>query len=214
MDLYTEARERMVREQIEARGVHDARVCAAMREVPRHVFAGTTDPVIAYDDRPLPIGSGQTISQPYMVALMTEALQLRDGARVLEVGTGSGYQAAVLSRLADRVISIERHPALAAQAVEHLELLGYGNVRVIVGDGTRGWVEDAPYDGILVAAGAPAVPEALRAQLADGGRLVIPVGNEYLQHLTIVTRHGDSFHEAVSTSCSFVPLVGEQGWPA
>lgn len=212
MDLYAEARERMVREQIEARGVRDPRVCAAMREVPRHVFAGTADATVASDDRPLPIGSGQTISQPYMVALMTEALHLREGARVLEVGTGSGYQAAILSRLADRVISIERHASLAAEAAERLSALGYDNVRVIVGDGTRGWPGDAPYDGILVAAGAPAVPESLRQQLAGGARLVIPVGDQYLQHLTIVTRDGQTFHEAISTSCAFVPLIGEQGW--
>lgn len=213
MDLYATARERMVREQIEARGVHDPRVCAAMREVPRHLFAGSDDPALAYDDRPLPIGSGQTISQPYIVAVMTEALRLREDAHVLEVGTGCGYQAAVLSLLARDVVSIERHPALAERAAERLATLGYRNVRVIVGDGTRGWADEAPYDGILVAAGAPAVPDALRRQLADGGRLVIPVGNEYLQHLTVVTRDGDAFHQVVASACAFVPLVGEQGWP-
>ena len=213
MDLYATARERMVREQIEARGMHDPRVCAAMREVPRHLFAGTDDPALAYDDRPLPIGSGQTISQPYIVAVMTEALRLRDGSHVLEVGTGCGYQAAVLSLLARDVVSIERHPALAERAAERLATLGYRNVRVIVGDGTRGWADEAPYDGMLVAAGAPAVPDALRRQLADGGRLVIPVGNEYLQHLTVVTRDGDAFHQVVASACAFVPLVGEQGWP-
>ena len=213
MDLYATARERMVREQIEARGMHDPRVCAAMREVPRHLFAGTDDPALAYDDRPLPIGSGQTISQPYIVAVMTEALRLREDAHVLEVGTGCGYQAAVLSLLARDVVSIERHPALAERAAERLATLGYRNVRVIVGDGTRGWADEAPYDGMLVAAGAPAVPDALRRQLADGGRLVIPVGNEYLQHLTVVTRDGDAFHQVVASACAFVPLVGEQGWP-
>ena len=213
MDLYATARERMVREQIEARGMHDPRVCAAMREVPRHLFAGTDDPALAYDDRPLPIGSGQTISQPYIVAVMTEALRLREDAHVLEVGTGCGYQAAMLSLLARDVVSIERHPALAERAAERLATLGYRNVRVIVGDGTRGWADEAPYDGMLVAAGAPAVPDALRRQLADGGRLVIPVGNEYLQHLTVVTRDGDAFHQVVASACAFVPLVGEQGWP-
>lgn len=213
MDPYAEARAQMVREQIEQRGVREPRVLDAMREVPRHLFAAQTDPHRAYDDCSWPIGLGQTISQPYMVALMTDALHVDERSHVLEVGTGSGYQAAVLGRLAGDVVSIERHAPLAAQAAERLAAQGYDNVRVVVGDGSLGWPAEAPYDGIVVTAGAPVVPEALRAQLADGGRLVIPIGNEYLQHLLVITREGDAFHERLLTSCVFVPLVGEQGWP-
>jgi protein-L-isoaspartate(D-aspartate) O-methyltransferase len=212
MDLFAEARHRMVDEQIAARGVRDPRVLAAMRSVPRHEFAGAANRAMAYADRALPIASGQTISQPYMVALMTEALRLRDDARVLEIGTGSGYQAAVLACIARELVSIERHPDLAAAARERLDALGFQNVDVIVGDGTRGCADRAPFDGIMVTAGAPAVPAALREQLADGARLVIPIGSAYLQHLTVVVRDGDTFRESVNEACAFVPLIGEQGW--
>lgn len=213
MDPYETARARMVDEQVAARGIHDRRVLDAMRMVPRHAFAGDAV-AAAYEDRPLPIGSGQTISQPYMVALMTEALRLGEHAHVLEVGTGSGYQAAVLAQVAHDVVSIERRPELAAPASERLARLGYRNVRVVIGDGTQGWDAEAPYDGIIVTAGAPVVPASLRAQLADGARLVIPVGNEYLQHLLVITRVGTGFDEQTLTSCTFVPLVGEEGWPS
>jgi protein-L-isoaspartate(D-aspartate) O-methyltransferase len=213
MDLFAEAREQMVAEQIARRGVSDPRVLAAMRAVPRHEFAGAGNKQAAYGDYALPIGSGQTISQPYMVARMTDALHLPGRARILEVGTGSGYQAAVLACLAGQVMSIERLPDLAAQAQSRLARLGYRSVHVLVGDGTLGWSAGAPYDGIIVTAGAPVVPAALRDQLADGASLVIPVGDEHLQHLTIVTRHGSEFHDAVSEPCAFVPLVGRDGWP-
>src|SRR6476646_4187513 len=173
MDNLAEVRARMVKEQIASRGVTDARVLEAMRAVPRHEFVDTSDKVLAYSDRALAIGQRQTISQPYIVAAMTEALALRHSARVLEVGTGSGYQAAVLAMLAGEVISIERHEALASQARERLQRLGYHNVRVVVGDGSFGWPESAPYDGIIVTAGAPAVPDALRQQLASDAKLVI-----------------------------------------
>jgi protein-L-isoaspartate(D-aspartate) O-methyltransferase len=213
MDLLAEARARMVAEQIARRGVRDPRVLDAMRAVPRHEFvrAGMTSQ--AYADRALAIEHGQTISQPYMVARMTEELALSEGARVLEVGTGSGYQAAVLALIATDVTSIERHEALASQARERLTRLGYLNVRIVVGDGTRGWPDLAPYDGIVVTAGAPSVPEALRKQLTDGGRLVIPVGNEFMQQLAVVIRHGDDFQVQLTEGCSFVPLIGEHGWP-
>ena len=213
MDNQAEVRARMVDEQIASRGVTDVRVLEAMRAVPRHEFVEHPDRFAAYADRALPIGHRQTISQPYMVAAMSEALALPDRARVLEIGTGSGYQAAILTMLAADVISIERHEALASQARERLHRLGYESVRVVVGDGSLGWFESAPYDGIVVTAGAPAVPDALRQQLADGGRLVIPVGNEYLQHLLVITRHGDTFEERRGEACAFVPLVGQQAWP-
>jgi len=213
MDNLAEVRARMVNEQIASRGVTDARVLEAMRAVPRHEFVDTSDRVLAYSDRALAIGQRQTISQPYIVAAMTEALALRDNARVLEVGTGSGYQAAVLAMLAGEVISIERHEALASQARERLQRLGYHNVRVVVGDGSFGWPESAPYDGIIVTAGAPAVPDALRQQLASDAKLVIPVGNEYVQHLLVVTRLGDRFEEQRGEACAFVPLVGQRAWP-
>jgi protein-L-isoaspartate(D-aspartate) O-methyltransferase len=206
-------RARMVDEQIARRGVRDERVLAAMRDVPRHEFVGPRETFAAYWDRALPIEQGQTISQPYMVAAMTEALALPQHSRVLEIGTGSGYQAAVLSLIADDVISVERHEPLARDARERLDRLGYRNVRVVVGDGTLGWADTAPYDGILVTAGAPAVPEMLRQQLAEGGRLVIPVGDEHLQRLLVVTRAGDRFEERRGETCAFVPLIGQNAWP-
>jgi protein-L-isoaspartate(D-aspartate) O-methyltransferase len=213
MDLLAEARVRMVAGQIARRGVRDPRVLDAMRAVPRHEFILPGMMSHAYADRALAIEHGQTISQPYMVARMTEELALPEGARVLEVGTGSGYQAAVLALIAREVISIERHAALASQARERLTRLEYPNVRILVGDGTRGWPDLAPYDGIVVTAGAPSIPEALRQQLTDGGRLVIPVGNEFMQQLAVVTRHGDDFQVRLTEGCAFVPLIGEHGWP-
>jgi len=213
MDNLAEARLRMVEEQIAARGVADVRVLDAMRAVPRHEFVDTSDPLRAYGDRALAIGQRQTISQPYMVAAMTEALALAPHARVLEIGTGSGYQAAVLALLAGEVISIERHDALASRARDRLRRLGYRNVRVVTGDGSLGWAESAPYGGIIVTAGAPAVPDPLRQQLDDGATLVIPVGNEHLQHLRIISRLGDTFTERRGEACAFVPLVGERAWP-
>jgi protein-L-isoaspartate(D-aspartate) O-methyltransferase len=205
-------RERMVDSQIVARGVRDPRVLDALRAVPRHLFVPTAERADAYDDRPLPIGEGQTISQPYIVALMTAALAARETDRVLEVGTGSGYQTAILARLAREVITIERHAALAAGAERVLHELGVSNVRVIVGDGSEGYAEQAPYDRILVTAGAPAVPESLQAQLADDGRLVIPVGSAGHQVLTVIDRHGTEFVRREGEGCVFVPLIGRHGW--
>jgi protein-L-isoaspartate(D-aspartate) O-methyltransferase len=207
------ARRRMVDVQIAARGVRDSRVLDAMREVPRHIFVPDEVQGRAYDDRPLPIGEGQTISQPYMVAAMTELLSPRSSDRLLEIGTGSGYQTAVLARLAAHVTTVERHPALAEHAARTLESLGYRNVDVIVGDGTEGYPARAPYDRILVTAGAPAVPESLTAQLAEDGRLVIPVGTPGFQRLMLVERRGESLAQQAGEGCVFVPLVGRQGWP-
>jgi protein-L-isoaspartate(D-aspartate) O-methyltransferase len=209
---FDEARQRMVRAQIAARGLHDPRVLAAMRTVPRHLFVPPAERALAYEDRPLPIGEGQTISQPFMVAAMTAALSPPADGRVLEVGTGSGYQAAVLAQLAREVISIERHAPLATRAEAALADAGVANVRVVVGDGSQGLPDEAPFDGILVTAGAPSVPEALREQLADGARLVIPVGPPTHQVLTIITRRGTSFDQQSSEACVFVPLIGRFGW--
>ncbi|HSL20861.1 MAG TPA: protein-L-isoaspartate(D-aspartate) O-methyltransferase [Vicinamibacterales bacterium] len=207
-------RDRMVRTQIEARGIRDTRVLGAMREVPRHLFVCAGYEAAAYDDRPLPIGLGQTISQPFMVAAMTEALHPADGHRVLEVGTGSGYQAAVLGRLVREVITVERHEALAEQARKSLAAAGVENVRVVVGDGSEGLPDDAPFDGILVTAGAPTVPDSLKMQLSDGGRLVIPVGAADHQVVTAVTRYGNQFLTETGEACVFVPLLGKFGWHA
>jgi len=206
------ARDRMVSEQIAARGRFSPRVLDVMRAVERHLFVPQAVRAEAYADRPLPIGEGQTISQPLMVALMTEALGVESGHRVLEIGTGSGYQTAVLSRLAREVLSIERHPALAAAARDALAAHGITNVTLRVGDGTLGDQSAAPFDRILVTAGAPAVPDTLRTQLVDGGRLVIPVGGPSLQRLTVVERHGDRFSEHQDDPCVFVPLIGQHGW--
>lgn len=205
-------RERMVDSQIVARGVRDARVLDALRAVPRHLFVPECSRAEAYEDRPLPIGEGQTISQPYMVAIMTEVLAVRDTDRVLEVGTGSGYQSAILARLAREVITIERHAVLAAAAEAVLRSLCIENVRVFVGDGTEGYAVAAPFDRILVTAGAPAVPETLEAQLAPEGRLVIPVGPPGHQVLTVIDRHGAEYVHHEGEGCVFVPLIGRHGW--
>jgi protein-L-isoaspartate(D-aspartate) O-methyltransferase len=210
---YAALRAEMVERQIHARGVTDARVLDAMGAVPRHRFVPEDYEAAAYDDRPLPIGEGQTISQPYMVAAMTAALDPPPGARVLEIGTGSGYQAAVLAHLAREVITIERHARLAARAQDVLRSLGLSNVRVIVGDGTLGYPEAQPYDGIMVTAAAPRVPETLRAQLATGGRLVIPVGSTGFQELIVETRQARGFDRDVREGCVFVPLIGAHGYP-
>jgi protein-L-isoaspartate(D-aspartate) O-methyltransferase len=202
----------MVRAQLERRGVRDRRVLDAMRNVPRHLFMPDRLRCQAYTDQALPIGEGQTISQPYIVAWMLEALRLRGREKALDVGVGSGYQAALLSVLCDRVIGIERVPALAERASRRLEELGYANVRVILADGTLGYEEEAPYDAIVVGAGAPEVPEPLVKQLAIGGRLVVPIGDRYLQHMAIVTRteRGTTTDEGIG--CVFVPLLGKHGW--
>ena len=209
---FTAARERMVASQIEARGVRDNRVLEALRHVPRHLFVALAAQDEAYDDRPLPIGSGQTISQPYMVAIMTATLGVEPDDRVLEIGTGSGYQTAILARLAREVISIERHEVLADRAAATMKELGITNVEVVTGDGSRGYPPAQPYDRILVTAGAPAVPDSLKAQLADGGRLVIPVGPGRFQRLIVVERNGVEFTKSEGEGCVFVPLIGAEGW--
>lgn len=214
MHDYYALRESMVREQLEARGVRDPAVLAAMREVPREEFIPADLKGEAYEDTPLPIDEGQTISQPYMVAYMAEALELTGKDKVLEIGTGSGYAAAVLSRIAGRIYTVERLMGLAFTARERLRRLGYGNVQVLEGDGSLGWPENAPYDAIVVTAGAPGVPKALAEQLALGGRLVIPVGpHPYFQILIRVRRVGESeFREESLFEVRFVPLVGAAGW--
>ena len=209
------ARERMVREQIEARGITDARVLAAMRKVPRERFVDLGSQDKAYEDRPLPIGHGQTISQPYIVARMAALAQLGGAERVLEIGAGCGYATAVLAELAAEVYAIEILPALADKAQRRLAELGYDNAHVECFDGTHGWPEHAPYDAIVVAAGAPRVPVLLLAQLAQGGRLVIPVGPRDNQRLVVVRRHPEREDEYDSTydiPVRFVDLTGRYGW--
>ncbi len=211
---FTVLRDIMIREQLAYRGISDPAVLAAMREVPREEFVPADLRGSAYEDGPLPIGDGQTISQPYMVAYMSEALELSPGLRVLEIGTGSGYAAAVLSRIVAEVHTVERIAGLAVAARERLAMLGYDNIRIHVGDGSLGWPEYAPYDAIVVTAGAPEVPQLLMEQRAMGGRLVIPVGqNLTYQTLIRVRRLGenDYRHESLM-AVMFVPLIGEAGW--
>jgi protein-L-isoaspartate(D-aspartate) O-methyltransferase len=202
----------MIETQIERRGVRDASVLNAMRAVPRHAFVPADLRLQAYDDAPLPIGGGQTISQPYMVAAMTAALQLTGNERVLEVGAGCGYQAAVLSKLGGEVVTLEYRAELAVGTAKRLAEMRYDNIHVHCGDGTLGLPEMAPFDAILVAAGAPAPPPPLLAQLAEGGRMVIPVGTLENQELRLIERKRDTFQTTVLDSCRFVPLIGAHGW--
>jgi protein-L-isoaspartate(D-aspartate) O-methyltransferase len=209
----SDARARMVAAQLRGRDIKDPRVLAAMAAVPREAFVRAPDRDHAYEDHPLSIGSGQTISQPYIVARMTELLAVGPGDRVLDVGTGSGYQAAILAELGCHVTSIDRERALAEEASERLARLGYADrVKVTAGDGSLGLPDGAPWDGILVAAAAPRIPEALRDQLGDGRRLVIPVGTRREQLLLIVERHGSEWTERSDGACVFVPLIGAEGW--
>jgi protein-L-isoaspartate(D-aspartate) O-methyltransferase len=196
----------MVEDQISARGVSDPQVLAAMRKVPRHLFVAETMRPYAYQDEPLPIGEGQTISQPYIVAYMTEVLELRGGEKVLEVGTGSGYQTAVLAEIAKDVCTIEFVESLSLKAQEVLGTLGYTNVRFKIGDGTTGWKDDAPYDAIMVTAAPGSVPRALRDQLGTSGRMIIPVGVEF-QELVLIARDRNTFKEKRLLPVRFVPLV-------
>jgi protein-L-isoaspartate(D-aspartate) O-methyltransferase len=207
--IYVTLRQRMVDAHLRARGISDERVLEAMARVPRHEFAPQRYRDQAYEDHPLPIGEGQTISQPYIVAIMLEALSLLPGDRVLEVGTGSGYVTALLAQLTAEVISVERHRALADSASEVLSRLGYRNVRVIVGDGSRGFAEAAPYNAIIVSAAAPQLPRELMEQLAEGGRLIIPVGWEDSQQLQLIEKRNGQARTSLRELCRFVPLVSE-----
>jgi len=202
----------MVEEQLRRRGISDPRVLEAMAKVPRHLFVPQDYQSSAYEDRPLPIGEGQTISQPYMVAIMTQSLELNGREKVLEIGTGSGYQAAILAELARTVYTVERISSLTQNAQRVLGDLGYENIFFRTGDGSRGWPEEAPFGGIIVTAGAPDIPRTFKAQLAEGGTLVIPTGPRYTQTLFKLTREGEKFIEEDITGCVFVPLVGDYGW--
>lgn len=211
-DFYASAREQMVQRQLIARGIRDPRVLAAMRKVPRHLFVEEALRDQAYCDYPLPIGEQQTISQPYIVALMTQSLELKGPEKVLEIGTGSGYQAAILCELAARVFSIERIAVLAARARRVMEELRYFNIQIRVGDGTLGWPEEKPFDAILVTAGTPTIPQPFLDQLAEGGRLVIPVGDFYSQTLTRVTKTPKGLKYDYFGGCRFVRLLGRFAW--
>jgi protein-L-isoaspartate(D-aspartate) O-methyltransferase len=211
-DPFGDERRRMVEEQIRSRGIRNERVLAVMEKVPRHLFVPENLRPAAYEDRPLPIGEGQTISQPYIVALMTDLLDPHAGDRILEIGAGSGYQAAILAGLASEVITIERIPSVAAQARRNLSAAGSRPVEVVLGDGTLGYPPKAPYQGILVTAGAPEVPPPLVGQLADGGRLVAPIGPHGVQDLVRVVREGGKIRRESHGGVVFVPLIGEYGW--
>lgn len=217
MDRYAKQRLKMVETQIQARGIVDSRVLQAMKTIPRHLFVDEALMDQAYQDSPLPIGQNQTISQPYIVALMTAAMQLKGKEKVLEIGTGSGYQTAILASLADQVFSIERLAVLANTARRRLDQLNIYNVAIRVGDGTYGWKEEAPFDAIIVTAGAPDIPKTYISQLSVGGRLVIPIGDRYYQTLFRLKRLSDDLEDLERDDlggCRFVDLIGEYGWKA
>ncbi len=209
---FEELRDFMVQTQLIPRGIHDERVLRAMRKVPRHLFVDESSRYKAYEDMALPINEGQTISQPYMVAVMTELLELKGTEKVLEVGTGSGYQAAILAELSKEVYTIERFEKLAQEAEEKFRALGYNNINVRTGDGTLGWTEEAPFDRIIITAGTPRVPDPLIQQLAQGGIIVGPVGERFSQQLVKVKKSAQGLSEEFHTVCVFVPLVGKYGW--
>jgi protein-L-isoaspartate(D-aspartate) O-methyltransferase len=211
-ETFREARHQMVETQIRKRHVNDSRVLQCLEDIPRHEFVPAEFRERAYEDSPLPIGEGQTISQPYIVAAMTAALRLQGTERVLEIGTGFGYQAAVLACLAREVFTVEFRAELATQASERLARLGFANVHVHCGDGTLGLREFAPYDAMLVAAAAPSVPAPLLEQLADGGRMIVPVGGVENQELRLIERNGDTLRTTILEPCRFVPLLGAYGW--
>ena len=206
------ARERMVKNQLMPRSIRDERVLQAMEKIPRHLFIQEALAGEAYNDHPVPIGEKQTISQPYIVALMTEALELKGSENTLEIGTGSGYQTAILAELSSRVFTVERIKSLLVKARKLLAKLGYNNFLFKAFDGTLGWKDYAPFDAIMVTAGAPNVPEPLKEQLADNGRIIIPVGDRYTQELIKITRKGESFEQESLGGCRFVNLIGVHGW--
>ncbi|HTY24659.1 MAG TPA: protein-L-isoaspartate(D-aspartate) O-methyltransferase [Desulfomonilaceae bacterium] len=209
---FQKARERMVETQLISRGISNSRVLEAMRKVPRHVFVEEALKEQAYSDYPLPIGEKQTISQPYIVALMSEALELKGDEKILEIGTGSGYQAAVLAELADRVFSIERFPALAYRSNQILQKLGYQNIIIRVADGSLGWPDEAPFDGIMATAGTPKIPQPLVDQLGVGGRLVLPLGDRLSQELVLVELTPEGIKKTNLGGVRFVDLIGKWGW--
>jgi len=213
MEDFKKLRDLMVDAQLIPRGIKDERVLSAMRKVPRHLFVSDYMQHNAYEDMALPIGDDQTISQPYMVAIMTELLELKGNEKVLEIGTGSGYQAAILGELSIEVFSIERKAELAKKADERLRSLGYNNVHVVAGDGTLGLPEESPFDRILITAGSPKIPEPLIEQLADGGIIIAPVGIRFSQQLLIVRKSKEGISEQTHVPCVFVPLIGKHGWP-
>lgn len=209
---YRENRERMVQEQLILRGISDPRVLAAMRKVPRHLFVGKAMEHKAYSDNPLPIGEGQTISQPYMVAIMSQSLGIQGGEKVLEIGTGSGYQAAVLAEMGANVFTIERVESLFVRARRLLDDLKLHSVAIKCGDGTIGWAEHAPFDRIIVTAGAPDLPKAYWDQLAEGGRIAIPMGDRQIQSLVLMEKIEGKPVRSEVCGCTFVPLIGKYGW--
>lgn len=212
MNENEDCRHLMVEEQIVGRGISDPKVIQAMEKVPRHLFVDEKFFSEAYADYPLPIGEGQTISQPYMVALMTQCLELQGGEKVLEIGTGSGYQAAVLAEIAQEVYTVERFASLAERAKKILTELNYFNIKIKISDGTLGWEEASPFQGIIVTAGAPDLPLSLVKQLSDGGRLVVPIGGRFMQTLSVFRKKGEELEKTDICGCVFVPLVGGEGW--
>lgn len=212
MDQYFDARKKMVEEQLIKRWIKNQHVLDAMLKVPRHLFIDRKYVNEAYDDSPQPINCSQTISQPYIVALMTEAIEPDKKMKVLEIGAGSGYQTAILAELCKKVYSVERHKELVDEAKKVLKNSGYKNIQIKTDDGTIGWVEKAPFDAIIVTAAAPEVPESLVKQLKDRGRMVIPVGPQYQQSLELISKRGDSYIKKTICGCVFVPLIGKNGW--
>lgn len=212
IDRYSTIREKMVHEQIIARGVKDPRTLEAMMTVPRHLFVDDAMRARAYGDYPLPIAAGQTISQPYIVSCMTEALQLQGHEKVLEIGTGSGYQAAVLSRLCEQVYTVERINTLLVSARKVFDALRYYNIQAKLDDGTMGWPENGPYDAVIVTAGGHKIPPPLIDQLADPGRLIIPVGDQHVQELQLLTKSDGEVRVEVISNVRFVDLIGQHGW--
>lgn len=209
---FKEIREFMVKTQLISRGIKDERVLNAMKKVPRHLFVDDSMQNKAYEDMALPIGEGQTISQPYMVAVMTELLELKGNEKVLEIGTGSGYQAAILAEIAKEVYTVERFAILAKLAEERFHSLGYNNIHIRFGDGTIGWSEEAPFDRIIITAGTPKIPDPLIEQIAVGGIVIAPVGERFSQQLLKVRKSKDKLLEQYHTPCVFVPLIGAYGW--
>lgn len=209
---YKMLRENMVNSQIKARGINDEKILQSMRKIPRHLFVPEQQRTYSYEDFPLPIGEGQTISQPHIVALMTEMLQLQENNKVLEIGTGSGYQTAILSKIAKEVYTVEKIEHLGLKAEKLFEELGYKNIKVKIGDGTEGWNEYAPYDGIIVTAGSPQIPKPLIEQLSENGRIVIPIGDAFSQDLIVAQKIKGKLIKKIVCGCVFVPLIGRHGW--